>query len=338
MSLPRSDERTGIATWIFTTINPATGQAPVDPTVGFLPPDNSSGIGEGFVSYTILANPSDPTGTVIDAQATVTFDTQPPLNTPQIFSTIDAGTDLTSAIAPLPARENAPQFTVAWSGTDANAGSAISGFTIYVSDDNAPYTPWLTDTTLTSAPYDGQMSHTYRFYSVARDNAGNQEAAPLTAQATTAIQAPLAATTTTLTSSVNASIFGQSVTFSAVVSCQLSVVSGPSGTVTFLDGSTSLGTALLNSNEVATFATSSLTVGSHTITASYSGDTNFSGSSSSPMTQTVGTPLEVTSFTPTATGFIATFSSSLLLVTESGGDTIPILHLYDDSLWKTGCS
>ena len=41
------DDRTGIATWIFTTINPSTGQVPVDPTVGFLPPDNSSGIGEG---------------------------------------------------------------------------------------------------------------------------------------------------------------------------------------------------------------------------------------------------------------------------------------------------
>jgi len=29
-----------------------------------------------------MANPSDPDGTVINAQATVVFDTQPPLNTP----------------------------------------------------------------------------------------------------------------------------------------------------------------------------------------------------------------------------------------------------------------
>ena len=94
--------------------------------------------------------------------------------------------------------------------------------------------------------------------------------------------------------------------------------------------------ALLNSNEVATFATSSLTVGSHTITASYSGDTNFSGSSSSPMTQTVGTPLEVTSFTPTATGFVATFDSSLMLVTVSGGVTMPVLHLYDNGFGNLG--
>ena len=34
------DERTGIATWTFTTIDPATGQIPLDPSLGFLPPDN----------------------------------------------------------------------------------------------------------------------------------------------------------------------------------------------------------------------------------------------------------------------------------------------------------
>jgi len=105
------DVRTGIATWTFTTIDPNTGQIPLDPTVGFLPPDNSSGIGEGFVSYTIMANSSDPTGTVINAQATVTFYTQPHLNTAKIFNTIDAGTGLTSTGAPLPGVESSSTFT-----------------------------------------------------------------------------------------------------------------------------------------------------------------------------------------------------------------------------------
>ena len=47
------DESTGIATWVFTTIDPATGLPPTDPNIGFLPPDNSSGVGEAFVSYTV---------------------------------------------------------------------------------------------------------------------------------------------------------------------------------------------------------------------------------------------------------------------------------------------
>ncbi len=178
------DERTGIATWIFTTIDPATGEIPLDPTVGFLPPDNASGAGEGFVSYTVMANQSDPTGTVISAQATVTFDTQPPLNTPQIFNTIDAGTGLSSAVAPLPAYERRTVFNVSWSGTDASDGSAIASYTVYVSEDGGPYTAWLTNTTLTAAPFVGQDGQSYSFYSVAIDNAGNVEPAPTSAQAT----------------------------------------------------------------------------------------------------------------------------------------------------------
>ena len=96
------DERTGIATWIFTTIDPTTGAIPLDPTIGFLVPDDAGGSSkEGCLVHHHALNQADPTGTVIDARATVTFDTEPPINTPQIFNTIDAGTN------PRPARSSA---------------------------------------------------------------------------------------------------------------------------------------------------------------------------------------------------------------------------------------
>jgi RHS repeat-associated protein len=181
------DERTGVATWTFTTVDPATGAIPLDPSIGFLPPDNSFGIGQGFVSYTIMANDGDPSGTIIHAQATVIFLTQPPINTGQIFNTIDAGADLRSSVTALPAYENSSQFNVSWSGTDAAEGSAIATFTIYVSDNGAPYTVWLRDTSLTSAPFIGEEGHTYSFYSVATDNAGNQELPPATPESSTTV-------------------------------------------------------------------------------------------------------------------------------------------------------
>ena len=53
----------------------------------------------------------------------------------------------------------------------------------------------------------------------------------------------------------------------------------PTGIVTFEDGSTSLGTSLLNSSSVAMFPTNALSAGTHTIIGVYSGDTNFSTSS-----------------------------------------------------------
>ena len=73
-------------------------------------------------------------------------------------------------------------------------------------------------------------------------------------------------TAETLQSSLNPSTFGQTITFTA----QLSSASGiPTGTVQFTDGSTLLGTATVSGTGMATLSTSLLTIGSHTITATY---------------------------------------------------------------------
>jgi len=61
----------------------------------------------------------------------------------------------------------------------------------------------------------------------------------------------------------------------------------PSGTVTFEDGQRTLGTGTLNSSGQAMFTTSTLTVGSHSITASYGGDTSFKEGTSPKFTQIV---------------------------------------------------
>ena len=92
-----------------------------------------------------------------------------------------------------------------------------------------------------------------------------------------------ATTTTTLASSRNPSNSGQSVTFTASVTPQFSGT--VKGTVTFYDGATALKTASL-SGEVTKFSTSTLTSGTHSITATYNGSTSFLGSSAS-LTQTV---------------------------------------------------
>ena len=83
-------------------------------------------------------------------------------------------------------------------------------------------------------------------------------------------------------SSANPSVFGQSVTFTATVTANAPGSGTPTGTVTFMDGSTTLGTGTLNGSGVATFSTSGLSVGSHSITAVYGGDTDFTTSTSSP--------------------------------------------------------
>jgi uncharacterized delta-60 repeat protein len=95
-------------------------------------------------------------------------------------------------------------------------------------------------------------------------------------------------TTTTLASSANPSVYGQSVTFTATVSTTGTV--SPTGTVQFLDGSTLLGTGTLstaNGITTATFATTTLAVGTHSLSAVYGGDGNDMGSTSAVLSQVV---------------------------------------------------
>ncbi|AKB48423.1 hypothetical protein MSKOL_2646 [Methanosarcina sp. Kolksee] len=93
-------------------------------------------------------------------------------------------------------------------------------------------------------------------------------------------------TATTLTSSTNLTTSGQPVTLTAEVDTPSQETEEPSGTVTFMDGNTAIGTADLTSGQ-AILATSSLSVGLHSITAEYSGDSNFKSSTSSPFILTV---------------------------------------------------
>ena len=101
------------------------------------------------------------------------------------------------------------------------------------------------------------------------------------ASATTLVQVVKQPTGTSLTSSANSSTFGQSVTFTALM-----YFSNATGTITFLDGTTTLGSNAV-SKALASFSTLTLSTGSHSITAVYSGDSNYGGSTSSVLFQTV---------------------------------------------------
>jgi hypothetical protein len=121
-----------------------------------------------------------------------------------------------------------------------------------------------------------------------------------------------AATTTTLTSSLNPSTFGQSVTFTATVSSSSGV---PIGLVTFMDGAASIGTISLNASGQASLSTAALSVGNHTITAVYGGSLNFATSSSAPGTQTVNKAPSTTTIAstpnPSQLGQIVTFTATV---------------------------
>lgn len=107
-----------------------------------------------------------------------------------------------------------------------------------------------------------------------------------------------ATATNTLSSSLNPSVSGNSVTFTATV-----VGYNPSGTVTFKDGTTTLGSGTLSgtgNTRSATYTKATLTVGTHSITAVYAGNTLNNTVTSNALSQVVGTKTAATSTVQTS--------------------------------------
>ena len=125
-----------------------------------------------------------------------------------------------------------------------------------------------------------------------------------------------ATSTTLLNASANPLTQGNPLTLTA------SVTSGSpnaGGTVHFFDGTTALGTVSLGTNGSASFSPTGLGLGSHTLTAVYSGDTNHTGSTSSPLTESVvqGTSATlISNNNPAASGQNVTFVAQ---ITGAGG-------------------
>lgn len=105
-----------------------------------------------------------------------------------------------------------------------------------------------------------------------------------------------------LTTSGSPTLIGQSVTFTATVTAQAPGSGTPTGTVTFYDGGNVLGSNALSGAGVASLSTAGLSLGTHTITATYTGSANYNASTSSPLTQQVNNPVPVlTSLSPPTT-------------------------------------
>ena len=174
--------------------------------------------------------------------------------------------------------------------------------------------------------------------------------APSTSAAVTIAASTAVSTTTVLSSSTSANT-GKSITFSATITPTTVVNSAaPTGTVRFLDGTTVLGSATLTTNAAslpvssssaslprsvnakASTAGGSLVVPSlattvaHSITAAYSGDTNYAGSTSTPVAlAAVGSTASTTtvSATPTSVASGATVTYTVSVASATSGAAVP---------------
>jgi hypothetical protein len=134
-------------------------------------------------------------------------------------------------------------------------------------------------------------------------------------------------TSTALASSPNPSVAGQPVTFTATVTANAPGAGTPTGSVNFSENGNPIGSATLGSNGQAAITIATLSVGTHSITASYQGDGNFNGSNGGPLTQTVNkndtTTLVLSSVNPSLVGQSVTFTAAISPVVGTGGALEP---------------
>jgi len=169
-------------------------------------------------------------------------------------------------------------------------------------------------------------------------DAGN--AASTSAQVMQTVNSSVAASTTTLTSAPNPATQGQGVTLTATVSGN-----APTGTVAFKDGAATVAgcsAVALTGNgsaRTATCTTSSLAVGSHAMTAQYSGDAGNAPSTSAQLTQTINAAIVATatvlasSQNPSTQGQSVTFTATVTGTAPTGSVTFK-----DGTSTLAGCS
>ena len=146
-------------------------------------------------------------------------------------------------------------------------------------------------------------------------------------------------TTTAVASSSNPSAYGQSVTFTATVTAGAGTFDN-GGTVQFVVDGSNYGAAVSLSGGSATIADATLSSGTHSDNGQLQRRHELQRQQRHAERWPDGqrTTLLVTSFTPTATGFVATFNGSLEVVSGSGSTATPVLHLYDDATGSLGAA
>jgi hypothetical protein len=270
------------------------------------------------------------------------------LGTVNILQTVDQTATTSQSIITLPVATGTHQVEASYSGDDINGASisATASLTAAMGTPIVNVTPFLnpatygSSVTLTSTVlgsgftptgavtfYDGSTLlgtdplnssgiATYATnallagsHSITADYAGNTDYSAAISPAVN-LTVDEAAPTAILTASANPVVYGTQINFTATLTGGGARI--PTGTVTFFDGSNLLGTGTLIGGSTS-FATSALAVGSHSITATYGGDSNYTAVTSAALSETVTLPAPtITWATPAAITYGTPLSATQL--------------------------
>ncbi len=226
---------------------------------------------------------------------------------------------------------NAAASTTGWSCANGSNGGTICNYT--VGSLAAGASGSLTFAVTVALPIPGGVTQISNTVSIADNGMNGADPNPSNNSGSDTTTVNKLNTTTTLNSSANPATYGNSVTFTATVT---SSAGTPSGTITFLGGSSTLGTGTLNASGQATFTTSALAVGTHSITAVYGGDTSFNASTSSAVSQTVNQASSTTNLSSSSNP--SSLSQSVTFTATVPSGATGTVNFKDGATSITGCS
>jgi hypothetical protein len=161
---------TNTLSWHFRSLDPLTMQPPDNPLEGFLPPNLMPPGGEGSVSFSVAPRDSIATGTTITNVASITFDYNPPIDTPVWSNTFDSSNPTIQA-QPLLPLQSGPAFQLQWGSADT--GSGVDHVSVEVSTNGGPFATLLENSISASTTFVGQLGSTYLFRITAWDRVGH---------------------------------------------------------------------------------------------------------------------------------------------------------------------
>lgn len=175
--------------WVFRSIDPATGDVPLDPRAGFLAIEDSLGHGQGFCEFQATPDASAQPYAV-NAYADIVFDQNDPIRTNTWTNWIDSAIPTSTVQSASPVDSASNGIVLKTSGSDDESG--IASVEVFASTDGADYVDLGSATGDTTIVLPTRAGSTYRVLTQATDAAGNREplktAPDLTF--TTAVQSP----------------------------------------------------------------------------------------------------------------------------------------------------
>jgi len=162
------------AFWLFNSIDPETGYNPWQVDRGMLPVNDSTHVGEGFVTFRLKPQEDLKTGDTISIVASIVFDQNDTIPTNRWRNTIDAGMP-TSKVKCRQDSKNENLYHITLQAADDEGGSGLKRVLLYQANNFGIYEEVATCPVDTVIEFTAEPGHQYRFYSIAEDNTGNRE-------------------------------------------------------------------------------------------------------------------------------------------------------------------